>query len=854
MFEQERHETRDRSQGIFRAPDRPAAGVSRFQVSSTDDPEEVQADRMADSVVGGGLFRSPEGAGDMGGQADLADADLSGGESALPADLMGSMEQSFGTSFSNVRLHTGAGADRASRQINARAFTRGQDIYFRGGEYSPDTQEGQHLIAHELAHVAAGDTGIHRAGDSGAAAAPQQEVDPDVAKRDEGRRALEDRTEISRICLRDTNTAIGQSESIESVGTQIKAGTLGKADLERRKSKIEDIESGMEYLLPELQSDMDAYASAETKVSGNADTAKGSVAYTEAQKVKEQLEDAKPQLDTAKQAVQWGLETATAKEGGASGDSPFPKAVDDMLNNPACGQFFKAVEQVRGSAAGASDFAALNDTAGTAAAAAGPSADSAEAKNAKYEKMSDNLDKANVAIGAGSFVTDMISADSDLNTEEKGDNMTQEDENYRHGSAAGSTVTALAATGTGIAETHAARMTVKNQEEARAKKLAALQGSGMETMGSADHKGRVGVAAKSFGTMGNMVGVGSSIAGGFRSDNDPAGEANNALGVAGSGLSTIGDTLGLGADAQSLKEQRQRDAAAKENMRNLGKQLEGTLPAERKGRSGLIAAVCERVKGSKFNAVKGADNSLSSLIKKAIEGGGAAAGNAQNAQNTQNTQNNQNPPAQEDLNKPELTSKQKMLLTSMQALETSRGLTKAEVAKGKWDVALGAMSLAGTLTSLAGNLAKMVGGTIGGTIAGIVGSAIGLVGNLIGAAKSAKDAHDAKKAEAAGEKDERSQKVAACQAAVGQMAALPPLSLEGLRTAKQQQLPLPNAHLEAAEQYAAVFSIVDAANVSMVDFLYAIQQGGFGSKDAQGNAKGAGDSLRDMYANLDFTG
>ena len=162
MFEQDCGTNERRNRGLFREEDGPFAGFGRFQVSGENDPAEVRADSMADSVVGGGLFRSPEGGGGGGFQADLPLSDLAGGVESLPAGLQGSMEQSFGADFSGVRVHTGAGADRASRDISARAFTRGQDVYFRDGAYDPGSQEGRHLIAHELAHVAAGDGGIHR--------------------------------------------------------------------------------------------------------------------------------------------------------------------------------------------------------------------------------------------------------------------------------------------------------------------------------------------------------------------------------------------------------------------------------------------------------------------------------------------------------------------------------------------------------------------------------------------------------------------------------------------------------------------------------------------------------------------
>ena len=162
MFEQERYASGRRPRSVFQTEEAPGAGMSRYQVSGAGDPAEAAAEQAADSAVGGGsIFRAPEGADVAGFTADLSDADLGGIGTPLPDDLMGSMEQSLGASFAGVRLHTDAGADRASRQLSARAFTRGQDVYFRDGAYSPDTSEGQHLIAHELAHVAAGDGGIH---------------------------------------------------------------------------------------------------------------------------------------------------------------------------------------------------------------------------------------------------------------------------------------------------------------------------------------------------------------------------------------------------------------------------------------------------------------------------------------------------------------------------------------------------------------------------------------------------------------------------------------------------------------------------------------------------------------------
>jgi hypothetical protein len=63
------------------------------------------------------------------------------------------MEDSFGTDFSRVRVHTSSQSDTLNRQLQARAFTTGSDIFFRSGEYKPTSGAGQQLLAHELTHV-----------------------------------------------------------------------------------------------------------------------------------------------------------------------------------------------------------------------------------------------------------------------------------------------------------------------------------------------------------------------------------------------------------------------------------------------------------------------------------------------------------------------------------------------------------------------------------------------------------------------------------------------------------------------------------------------------------------------------
>ncbi len=92
------------------------------------------------------------------GMADTPDLETSiqkaqGQGQPLSDNIRGQMEQSFGADFSGVRIHTGSQSDQLNKSIQARAFTTGQDIFLRSGEYAPTSKQGQELLAHELTHV-----------------------------------------------------------------------------------------------------------------------------------------------------------------------------------------------------------------------------------------------------------------------------------------------------------------------------------------------------------------------------------------------------------------------------------------------------------------------------------------------------------------------------------------------------------------------------------------------------------------------------------------------------------------------------------------------------------------------------
>lgn len=78
---------------------------------------------------------------------------LSSHGNPLEPSLKQDMEQRFGHDFSRVRVHTDTEAEQSALEVNANAYTVGNNIVFGAGKFSPRTQEGAWLLAHELTHV-----------------------------------------------------------------------------------------------------------------------------------------------------------------------------------------------------------------------------------------------------------------------------------------------------------------------------------------------------------------------------------------------------------------------------------------------------------------------------------------------------------------------------------------------------------------------------------------------------------------------------------------------------------------------------------------------------------------------------
>ena len=106
----------------------------------------------------------------------------------LDATTRAFFEPRFGQDFSGVRVHADEAASKSARAIGARAYAVGHHIAFAENEFSPSSDSGRQLLAHELAHVAqqaAGANSIVRR-DTGAPApepspAPATPPDPTAA-------------------------------------------------------------------------------------------------------------------------------------------------------------------------------------------------------------------------------------------------------------------------------------------------------------------------------------------------------------------------------------------------------------------------------------------------------------------------------------------------------------------------------------------------------------------------------------------------------------------------------------------------------------------------------------------------
>ena len=141
------------------------------------DVDDGSGDATDLATVSPAELLAPKGQARVGGASANAEdvqeyLDASRGHGAsLPKTARKEFENQFQHSFADVSIHHDSAADVAAKSIDALAFTRGTDIYFRTGSYDPSSPAGKRLLAHELTHVAQQRPAVSRQAISGAGAA-----------------------------------------------------------------------------------------------------------------------------------------------------------------------------------------------------------------------------------------------------------------------------------------------------------------------------------------------------------------------------------------------------------------------------------------------------------------------------------------------------------------------------------------------------------------------------------------------------------------------------------------------------------------------------------------------------------
>jgi len=124
---------------------KPISGILQREEIPEDEELQMKPIMVQRKSNGGRMAATPE--------LEVSIQQAKGGGQPIANSIREPMEKAFGADFSGVNVHTDAQSDQMNQSIQAKAFTTGQDIFFRQGAYDPRSQGGQELIAHELTHV-----------------------------------------------------------------------------------------------------------------------------------------------------------------------------------------------------------------------------------------------------------------------------------------------------------------------------------------------------------------------------------------------------------------------------------------------------------------------------------------------------------------------------------------------------------------------------------------------------------------------------------------------------------------------------------------------------------------------------
>jgi Domain of unknown function (DUF4157) len=131
-------------------------------VGRPDDPAEREADRRSEGVLAASALGTQSTARLGAGTTAAERLGNLGRGGPLSDSTRGFFEPRFGVDLGSVRVHEDAPARSAARSLGARAFSYDGHIVLRGDRGRHDGVGNRSVLAHELAHVVLGHSGVRR--------------------------------------------------------------------------------------------------------------------------------------------------------------------------------------------------------------------------------------------------------------------------------------------------------------------------------------------------------------------------------------------------------------------------------------------------------------------------------------------------------------------------------------------------------------------------------------------------------------------------------------------------------------------------------------------------------------------
>ncbi|MBP6639813.1 MAG: DUF4157 domain-containing protein, partial [Bacteroidia bacterium] len=147
----------------------------------------------------------------------------------LPEPLKNEMEAGFGADFSNVKVHRDSASTTLNKDLKAKAFTHGEDVFFGQGQFDAGSNQGKELIAHELTHTI----------QQGAVGEKKAENKPAESPVEEMASTLTSGDAVSKPESKQVDPSGKQSGQVQPVDKELPVTELDPAELEQQSAQSE---------------------------------------------------------------------------------------------------------------------------------------------------------------------------------------------------------------------------------------------------------------------------------------------------------------------------------------------------------------------------------------------------------------------------------------------------------------------------------------------------------------------------------------------------------------------------------------------------------------------------------------